>query len=369
MISSKSRVVQIQTSRQNRLTSAQKKFNALIKKIDAQKKLLTQWQEIIPLYQQTVSEKLIPLRAAFADSQAEMVALLDTLFLNHKFTKQQQSKIVHLITEICSELMRQHGRDDLKALYARYSGSNYDDVIQGEREMANDFLKSMFEEEYGVELGDEEFDISDPEGTARRLQQKMEEQRPADAPSSERKKTSKQLAKEARERAEAANVSKSIQAVYRQLVAALHPDRESDPGERERKTNLMKQITVAYGKRDLLRLLELQLNVEQIDQMQINSIAEDRLKYYNKILQNQLEELGEEVMLMEMEMKATAGCELYEHLLPQKLLMLLKEDVHILEDSISGIQRDLQSFKDISYFKSWLKGYRIPSHHRFDQFY
>lgn len=369
MTSSKPRIVRIQTNQQNRLTPAQKKFNTLIQKIDTQKKLLTQWQEIIPLYHQKISEKLTPLRAAFADGQAEMLTLLDTLFLNHKFTKQQQSKISHLITGICTELIRQHGRDDLKAIYARYSGANYDEVFQMEREAANDFLKSMFEYEYGVDMSDEEFDFTDLEETTRRLQQKTQQQRLSDgAPSSRRKKTSKQLAKEAREREEAANVSKSIQAVYRQLVAALHPDRESDPEERERKTDLMKQITVAYGNRDLLRLLELQLNVEQIDQMQINNITEDRLKYYNKILQNQLGELAEEVMLMELKMKAAAGCEPYEHLSPQKLLILLKKDIHILKGSISDIQQELQSFKDINFFKSWLKQYKIPSP-GFDQFF
>jgi len=362
MTSSRSRVVRIQTSQQNRLTPAQRKFNTLIQKIDAQKKLLTQWQEIVPQYHQEVSEKLMPLRATFADVQAEMVALLDSLSLNHKFTKQQQFKISHLITGICTELIHQGKRDDLKIIYARYSGSDYDEVIQRKNEAANDFLKSMFEYEYGVDLGDEEFDFTNLEDATRRLHQHTQEQRPGDkAPPSKRKKTSKQLAKEAREREEAANVSKSIQSVYRQLVAALHPDRESDPEERERKTDLMKQITVAYGNRDLLRLLELQLNVEQIDQMQINNIAEDRLTYYNKILQNQLEELREEVMLMELKMKAAAGCEPYEHLSPQKLLTLLKKDIHILENSISDIQQDLQSFKDIKFFKSWLKQYKIPS--------
>lgn len=359
---SKSKVVRIQTSQQTRLTPAQKKFNSLIQKIDAQKKVLVQWQEVIPKYQQEVAGKLMPLRAEFADYKIKMVTLLDTLFLNQKFTKLQQKKMTHLIVEICGELISsesssQHNLEDLKAIYARYSGLNYDDAIEDEREMANDLMRSIFEEGLGIDLGDETFDFDDPEETARRLQQKMREQQSADEGARrERKKTVKQLAKEKREQEEAANVSKSIQAVYRQLVAALHPDRESDSVERERKTELMKKLTVAYDKRDLLQLLELQLSVEQIDQTQIDNIAEDRLKYYNKVLQNQLVELQEEVMQTEFKVRATAGFEPFEYLSPQKLMVLLDQDVRALENAISGIQEDLQSFTDIKYFKSWLRG-------------
>ncbi|MDT8364450.1 MAG: molecular chaperone DnaJ [Nitrosomonas sp.] len=356
-------VVHIQTNQQNRLTPAQKRFNGLIQKIDFQKKLLMQWQEFIPQYQQEVNEKLAPIHNTFIDCQIKMVSTLDTLFLNHKFTKQQQAKISDLICGVCGELIGQHNREDLKPIYARYSGLNYDDVVQGEREMANDFLKTMFEEEYDVDLGDEEFDFTDMEGTVKRLREKVQEQQSADKTSRpERKKTSKQLAREAREREEATNVSKSIQAVYRQLVAALHPDRESDPGEHERKTDLMKKVTVAYGNRDLLQLLQLQLSVEQIDQVEINNITDDHLKYYNKILQNQLEELREEVMQMELKIKATAGCPLYGSLTPKKLLTLLDKDIRTLKNEISGIQEDLQLFTDVKQFKSWLRGYQINSH-------
>jgi hypothetical protein len=45
-----------------------------------------------------------------------------------------------------------------------------------------------------------------------------------------------------------------------------HPDREPDPHERERKTALMQRANHAYGKNDLLKLLELQLELEHIDQ-------------------------------------------------------------------------------------------------------
>jgi hypothetical protein len=47
------------------------------------------------------------------------------------------------------------------------------------------------------------------------------------------------------------------------LVAALHPDREPDEQERKRKTELMQRVNTSYGKKYLLLLLELQLEIEQ----------------------------------------------------------------------------------------------------------
>jgi len=343
------------------LSPAQKKFNALIQKIDAQKKQLAVWQEILPQCQQEIAGKLAPLQKTFSEHQAAMVMLLDTLATTHKFTRNQQEKIAHLITSICEVLISQQGHEELKPIYNRYSEWDFDEAASEGNDMAAAFLKDMFEQEFGIELDMDDFDLSDPEGLADRLTEQMEEKyRQTEEARPKRKKTAKQLAREAREQEEEANVSKSIQAVYRQLVTALHPDREPDMEERARKTELMKKVTVAYGKRDLLQLLELQLSVEQIDQGKINNIAEDRLKHYNKILQSQLEELQEEVMSTQMQFREMAGLSPYESLTPKRVLAMLNEDIRTLREEITHIENDLRQFKDVKQFKSWLRNYRIP---------
>ena len=365
-----SKVIRIQDKQQlSELSPAQKKFNDLIQKIDVHKKRLAAWQETMPLCQQEIAGKLIPLRETFGTHQAELVAVLDGLYMTHKFTCGQQDKISYLITELCEELISQHGRDDLKPLYNRYSGWDFDAAKQEDDELARDALNSMFTHEFGVELDEDEFDFADPAGTSARLAEKLQEQqRYAEESSLKRKKTAKQLAKEVCEQEEASNVSKSIQAVYRQLVAALHPDREPDLVEKGRKTELMKKVTVAYGKKDLLQLLELQLSVEQIDQGKINNIAEDRLKYYNKILQTQLHGIQEEVMLTEMKVKNMAGLAPDAQLTPKQLLALMKQDILVLRGQISRIQHDVRRFNDVKQFKLWLKDFRIPEP-GFDGFY
>ena len=97
--------------------------------------------------------------------------------------------------------------------------------------------------------------------------------------------------------------SKSVQEVYRKLVAVLHPDREPDARERERKTELMQRVNRAYGKKDLLQLLELPLGNERIDPAHLSNIADSRLKYFNKILKEQLAELEQETHQIEAMLK------------------------------------------------------------------
>ena len=122
----------------------------------------------------------------------------------------------------------------------------------------------------------------------------------------------------------------------------------------------MQKVTVAYKNRNLLQLLELQLTVEQIDQNAIDSINEDRLNYFNKILQRQSLELKQEIEEVELHMKTAGGLDPFESLTPKKLMSALRKDKKQLELAIFGIQRDLRLFKDIRKVKHWLKTYEPP---------
>jgi len=368
---SHTRLIQITSEQtQVKLSPAQKKFNGLIKKIDVHKKQLAEWQKTLSHCQQNAVTKLEPLKQTLGEHQAEMVLLLDRLFTGNKFTRPQQEKLSHMICELCDELITLHKRDDLKPLYNKYSTDDFDTQAQEADEMETDFLKRMMGDAFGIDLdGDElDFDPRDPNSAAESLAEKIKQQQEQAAARPKRKKTAKQLAKEAREQEEAAHVSKSIQAVYRQLVAALHPDREPDPAERERKTELMQKVTVAYGNKDLLQLLELQLAVEQIDQGKLNNIAEDRLKHFNKVLQDQLNELCEEVMDMEMQVGSMLDASPFERLSPKRVASMLKDDISTAQEMIGNLKVDLQRFQDVRQLKRWLKDYQIPEQ-GFDLFF
>lgn len=357
-----SQSLQINTSKQtDRLSPAQKKFNTLIGRIDRQRKRLAEWQEIMPIYQEEVLKTFQPLRDSYAGFQAQMVELLDSHCFNNRFSRLQKEKVSHIITDICAELINNHGRDDLKPIANRHSDIDFDDQQEQMKAMGEDVLRTLLEAEFGIDPDDVELDMDDPYGTAERLGSFLDEQqRQAEEQRPRRKKSARQLAREQREKEEESKISQSIRAVYRQLVGALHPDRETDPEEHQRKTDLMQKVTVAYKNRDLLLLLELQLTVEQIDQNAIASINEDRLTYFNKILQRQSLELKQEIEEVELHMKSASGLDPFESLAPKKLMSALRKDKKQLELAIFGIQRDLRLFKDIRKVKHWLKTYELP---------
>lgn len=361
-----SAIIRIQTeTSQARLSPAQKKFNSLIKRIDAQKKLLVEWQTSLARCRQEALTQLEPLKNRLAALQEELVLLLDNLLDTQKFTHNQQTKLSHLICGLSAELIDQHGRDDLKPLYNKRSGSDFDVQTQQAHEQSAAHLKAMLENTLGIDLAHEGFDFNpnDLPGSTERLAewlyQRQQQQTGATNAKPARKKSAKQIEKERREHEEAMQVSKSIQAVYRQLVAALHPDREPDPTERARKTELMQKVTVAYTNKDLLQLLELQWAVEQIDQARLNNTPDDKVKRYNKILQTQLDELREEVELLEMQVRAMLQIAPFERLSPKRISEMLKYYIYITREAIETLTYDLQRFQDVRQLKQWLRSYRI----------
>ena len=176
-------------------------------------------------------------------------------------------------------------------------------------------------------------------------------------------------AKEEQMQAEAAHLKKSIQDIYRKLATALHPDRETDPAERERKTALMQKVNVAYGNKDLLQLLELQLQVEQIDQAHVNNIAEDRLKHYNKILKDQLQQLQHEVQGIEMGWRMQFNLPPFAIVSPKAVMDQMQAEIRQLKREVAVIKQDLHTFQDIELLKGRLKSYKIPKKHEMDDLF
>ena len=365
MTHTNSKVVRIESVQKKQpLSKGQVQFNSLIKKIEKLKKKLLEWQDVVPRLHQRVGSEYRELIDTFNDRRIKFVYLLDKAHDDKLFKRRDKDKIAHLICTITAELVAEDGDDeDLKALHDKYSDVSLDEQSRE----TDDMMKSMVEEMLGVEVGDDE-DLSSPEKLKAFMDKMMEEehaqererQRQADERRASRKKTSKQIEKEARLQAEELNIKKSLQEVYRKLVAALHPDRERDSAERERKTELMQRVNVAYDKKDLLQLLELQLEVEQIDQLRINAISDERVKHYNKILKEQADELQQEIDEMQTPFKMQFQLPPWAQLSPADVLSRLNLDIKDLKRNIASMEHDLQTFKDRNALKAWLKGYQIP---------
>ena len=274
-----------------------------------------------------------PLQDEYCDLRAEIVRFFDSVFDNKLSKKTDKAKLRYVITDMAMELT-EDGKEDLIPVHDKYAGYSFEESEKEADEMVGQTVKAMMEMALGIKL-DDDADFSSPEQLAKLLHQKKLEQ-------------------------EEQTISQSIREAYRKLSSSLHPDREQDPAERERKTELMQRVNAAYAKKDLLKLLELQLDIEQINPAYINNIAEDRLKYINKVLQGQLSELEQEIQGLAYPLLMQLDIPPYINLTPEILMGYLKRDIQEMNQIISEIKQDLSDFQEISAVKAWLKSYRIP---------
>jgi hypothetical protein len=350
------------------LSKAQKQFNSLLKKIDAQKTLLLNWQATLPRYNQEVANSYTPLHDEYCDLRAELVLLFDSVFNNKLFKKTDKAKLRYVIIDMATELI-ENGKEELILVHDKYADYSFEESEKEADEMVGQSVKAMMEMALGIKL-DDDVDFSSPEELAKLLHQKKQEQeekqRQAYESRAQRKKTAKQSEREAKKEQEDQTISQSIREAYRKLSSSLHPDREQDPTERERKTELMQRVNAAYAKKDLLKLLELQLEVEQIDPAYINTIAEDRLKYINKVLQGQFSELEQDIQGLTYPLLMQLSIPPYVSFSPEILMSYLKRDIQEMNTSISEIKQDLSDFRELSAVKAWLKSYRIPKANPYD---
>ena len=343
---------------QSNLSKGQKAFNTLIKQIEKRRARLSAWEAAMPAFHRKYLSEFAPLEQTSTDLRTKLVHRLDQAYAQKGLTKSERRTIADLISDLAGELVAQSDDAELKSIYNRYSESDFDSEAAAEL----DDMKSALEAMLGVELGDD-LDMSSPEDVLQRAHAQMEQLQAQDALENQarearrakRKKTPRQLAAEAREQVEQAELSLSIREVYRKLASALHPDRETDPQERERKTTLMQRVNQAYSKNSLLQLLELQLELEHIDQSVINNIGEDRLKHYNKILKEQVGELDHEILHVENGFKHSYGIPPFIDVSPGTIMRNLAADIFSLQESLHALEHDLLVFDDVKQLKGWLK--------------
>lgn len=362
------------SSKQAGLSRAQKLFNRLIKEIDAERARFALWQKAIPEYQTKYAQEIQPKHDEYDQARIRMVRLLDQATDQYKFTKTEIKKLTLVICDLAGELLATVDEagadaDELKAIYNKHSGSDFDaEMEEGETD-----LKAMMGEIFGVEL-DDDFDLNSPEDMAKLMQAKAQQRSDdqerfktgSEAPQAQQKKSKKTLAKEARLEEEQKNIKLSLREVYRKLASSLHPDREQDEVERKRKTELMQRVNVAYEKQDLLALLQLQLEIEQIDQSMINTLSEDRLKYFNKILSEQINELKYETNEFEYIFRMRANIAHHKQLNPENLMDMLKLFINDVQDDIDSIERDLVELRELKHIKTMLKEIKIPKRSDYD---
>jgi hypothetical protein len=346
---------------------ARKQFNTLIKRLEAMRLRLAEWKEALPAIMGQAEREFLPLARAYSAHQRTLVLLLDQMCEHKSMGKKNRAKLADLICSTVLDLLAEEDDAELKEIYNRHSGGDFDaEEAEGEA-----MFKDMVEDLFGVEM-DGDVDLRSPEAMMEALaaqigQQGDQQRHSAQADTSTRSKPAGALARERRQAAEAERLQQSVRDIFRKLVSQLHPDRELDAVERQRKTLLMQQVNVAYAANDLLGLLELQ--VEQIDQAGLNNLSEERIKQYNKILNGQLRELERETAAIEQAAAMEMGRHAHGRLTPQQALRCLHGDIAEMKARIDAIVTDLEAFTDVNKLKAWLKTCSPAAASQYDDVY
>lgn len=337
------------------LTPAQKRFNSLIRQIEQARQTLAAWHENMAAYAQAHAQVLRPLQAELTAGLKQWVFALDGLLDKRNWTKAERDTLREVLCDAAGELLAAHGDDAaLKALFDKHADVDFDTE---QREMMR-AMKGLTEAVTGLDLGDEQ-GIDTEADLFARMEQGLQDRAAAGeaecgAKSARRRKSAAQQRREA----EAQQATQSVREIYRKLASALHPDRETDAQQREKKTALMQQVNQAYAANDLLALLELQLRIEQIDASHIANASADRLKHYNKVLAEQLAELRAEVGRVEMGFRMEFGLEPGWGMSPRKLGGLLEQTSRQWRAELNEQQRDMRMLSDMAATKRWLKRQR-----------
>jgi hypothetical protein len=343
------------------LSKGQKSFNNQIKQIEKLRAQLAAWDAAVPSYLKKYTHELLPLVEIAKAFQVKLVQGLDAASTLKGLSKRERQTISDFIVDLSAQLIAEDGKVELKAIYNKHSPSDYDKLqaanIKG--------FMAVIEDVLGVDLGDADA-MDSPEEVMQRAQAHMTEMQAQDEAAwqadeerrAKRKKSKKQQEKETQQAAAAEQISQSIREIYRKLVSALHPDREPDMAERKRKTALMQRVNLAYEKRNLLQLLELQLELEHIDSDAIARLDEGKLRHYNAILKEQISELTMELIYVQDQFRAQFGIHPFVQMKPETVLRGLNQDIVRVRQANREAEQDLHALMDVKVLKAWLKSLR-----------
>ncbi|WP_297473044.1 J domain-containing protein [Ferrovum sp.] len=338
-------------------------FKKLVHQIDGKKQVLRQWQEYKVRHRQRVIDEIIPLQQEIHSARREMILFIHDILRPEgrkppglRLGKVQQRKLVNVLLNLVNGLLDEAPEDqELESIHDEYSSMSREEV----QALEQDQDRLVLEELFGVDLSDYdgEGDIMQfAHQKAHQKQQADEEKRAARQRQRKGAESAKKKSGEdsplSKKEQEAREASLSVKEVYRKLASSLHPDREKDPVERVRKTEIMQKVNQAYADNDLLTLLNLQLEIEQIDPDHILMLPEERLKNYIRVLRSQLKELEQEI---ESELLAFMDTGPHYGSITQELVEReFNAEIKYLREVAAQIQKDLEDFNDPGIFRRWL---------------
>ena len=332
----------------------QQLFNQLLEQIENQSKELGNLKTLADKHASERAAKLAPLRKQVYELQEQLVLYLDQRLQAPKGLSQRVcADVQELVCILLDELLAAGDPSPaLQAVADRYEEDD-DGLEDGLDLETSSELNRAMAKAMGVPVDND--DILSTDDMIEALMRKMQADEDAAmqahaARQAKRKKSPKQ--KQAEQ--EQLDAHSALRTIYRKLASALHPDRETDPAERTRKTQLMVRVNAANDSKDLLALLRLQMEVDQINPSSVAAMADDELRGFNRMLKNQLKDLQAEYQSALGYVQAAFNVG-YGNVSQKNLDSGLRFETQRLQDMVASLHLDVEDVQDDKLLKRWAK--------------
>lgn len=337
------------------VTPAQKRFNQLLKQSETLARKIEDTRALADAHRQATAQTMAPLAKQHHDLLRQMALWLDRRLQRKGLSRTQKRMAIELLSQFATAAAGEDDQD-MADLFEKYN----DTTLEDEEKAAAAGMKSFVEAIFGETIDDDhaEYDNLDDllrAATAKIHAKTAEHTAATEQKKSKRKKSPAQRKAEAAAAAQAQDATGALRTIYRQLVSALHPDRETDPNEQLRKTALMKEANTAYERRDLLALLQLQLRAELTDTTKLANMANEKMVALTTLLKERVDVLTRELYALERQMISEFELPMFSSLSPTALRNHLREIKQEMLADITLMQNDLKAVEDDTFFKRWLR--------------
>ena len=336
-----------------KLSPAQQRFNKLLARVDNLGRQLQDLERLAGQVRGPHLARVAELDRQAVDAQRQMLFFLHDRLQRKGLTPAQQKTARAIVENLLHPLAELE--DDAVIQLRTVYGMAEDPAAQGS-ELCKQML-DMAEDALGRSLDREALQGMDsPEEMMEALMQQVRAQEEAEqerlaARRAKRPPTAGQ--RKAQEQAQDAKAA--LRSIYRQLASALHPDRETDPAERDRKSALMVQANTAYERGDLTTLLRLQLQAEQVDAAHIARMAEEQIAALSLLLKQQVATLEGQLAEAEMGLSSELGVMVSAAMKEAAVTRLLLREQQAQARWVQQLCTDLECVRDDAQLKRWLR--------------
>ena len=351
--------LKVQKPSASELSPAQRRFNRLLAQVDKLGQQRAHIEHLATVLRAPHLERITDLEGQVRQVQTAMVLFLHERLQRKGLTSTQQKSARAVLMPLLRSLLEQ-GDDNpqLQPLQAEYLGSETPQPSDAQA-LRQDALETIAELEaalgISLEIGDPE-QYDSPEQLMALAMKRLQEHAHAEkAQAAARQAQRKPTAKQKKAQEEAQDAKSAMRTIYRQLASALHPDRETDPAEHQRKSALMGQANAAYERGDLGTLLRLQLQAQQVDAGSIARMADDKLAALSRLLKDQVTLLEQELFQAEMRLGDELDIVVRATFPMKRVQEQLRGAQERLERLVAMMQRDLERVQDDAELKRWLR--------------